>query len=263
MKYDITPLLSDWEYDPSNISARWVDGEDGQRKVQLRLDLGLFQMELDGRPDGNQPRGYESLMAYYRTQEATTRNRAELKLDEAACSELQQEAVQYYYRYLCLYALEDLERVVRDTEHNLAIFSYVSKHAEDEDLTWQFLQFFPEVKTMQTRAQAEWAAHEQQYERAAQVIKQGLSDVRAFWKQHGELETDESSQEEDVLTELLMEIRERRPLSRSDRLRDALERAVRSENYEKAALLRDEINRAEDDVCEPEVAAKTQAAGPR
>ena len=31
----------------------------------MRIDLGLLQMELDGRPDGQRPHGFESLLDYY------------------------------------------------------------------------------------------------------------------------------------------------------------------------------------------------------
>ncbi len=247
MKHDLTHHLREWEYDPTNISARWVEGENGIRKVQLRLDLGIFQMEADGRPDGSRPRGYPSLLDYYQTLEKTSApSSSGLVLGEAECTELQQEAVQYYYRYLCFYALEDLERVARDTAHNLAIFELVARHAEDDDLSWQFLQFYPEVKTMHTRAVAEREAGSGEYDRAVRAIRQGLSDVRAFWKQHGETEDDDLLfEEEEALRELMQEIQDRRPVSRSDVLRAALQRAVSSENFEKAAQLRDEIQAME------------------
>ena len=31
----------------------------------MRIDLGLIQMEIDGRPDGERPEGYESLLEFY------------------------------------------------------------------------------------------------------------------------------------------------------------------------------------------------------
>ena len=37
--------------------ARKIVGEDGKEKLQVRLDLGLLQMELNGRPDGERPHG--------------------------------------------------------------------------------------------------------------------------------------------------------------------------------------------------------------
>jgi len=49
---DLLPLLKGWDYEPGTINVRKINGMDGQPKLQMRLDLGLLQMELDGRPDG-------------------------------------------------------------------------------------------------------------------------------------------------------------------------------------------------------------------
>ena len=67
MSKDITDILEGWEYKPKEISARKIIGKDGKEKIQLRLDLGLLQMEIDGRPDGKKPYGYESLLEYYKS----------------------------------------------------------------------------------------------------------------------------------------------------------------------------------------------------
>src|SRR5688572_1160002 len=37
---------------------------DGQEKIQLRVDLGLLQMNVQGRPDGKRPLGHPSLFEY-------------------------------------------------------------------------------------------------------------------------------------------------------------------------------------------------------
>ena len=52
MSKDISNLTSGWPYDADEVRARWIQADDGTRKVQLRLDLGVFQMEIEGRPDG-------------------------------------------------------------------------------------------------------------------------------------------------------------------------------------------------------------------
>ena len=49
---DISSMLSGWDFDPDRVSVRIVTGDDGRDKLQLRLDLGMLQMEFDGRPDG-------------------------------------------------------------------------------------------------------------------------------------------------------------------------------------------------------------------
>src|SRR5580700_4870357 len=62
---DITPVLKGWDYEPGTINVRKVTGLDGLPKLQMRLDLGLLQMEITGRPDGARPHGFESLLDFY------------------------------------------------------------------------------------------------------------------------------------------------------------------------------------------------------
>ena len=62
MGKDITPILAGWDYDHDELQVRIVAGDDGREKIQMRVDLGLLQMEIDGRPDGQRPAGFESLL---------------------------------------------------------------------------------------------------------------------------------------------------------------------------------------------------------
>lgn len=242
MNLDISGFLKGWEYEPASVTARWVNGRDGTVKVQLRLDLGLFQMEIEGRPDGTKPRGYPSLLDYYLTIDKTSGAGKGVRLSPETCSELQQEAMQYYYRYLAFYSLQHYEGVIADTEHNLKLFEFVAKHTDDEDLSWQFQQFYPYVRMMNARARAEHAVADKKYEEAIKALHKALDDIQAFWKEYGENDAPDTSQEIDVLTDLLGQVQKKKPMSAQDRLRDQLAREVAAENYEKAAVLRDKLN---------------------
>lgn len=242
MSVDLHHILGDWPYDPASINARWIVGQDGHRKLQLRLDLGVLQMEVKGRPDGTEPKQAESLLAYYTAQEAGKGYDVQaFALDAAACAELQQEAAQYYYRYIALYALRDLDGVVADTEHNLALLELVDRHTDDDELVWQFLQFFPYIRMMNARAHAEQYAEERRYDEAIAALEEGIQDIRAFWRENGDAEDEEQSREIELLTDLLGDIRSSRPRSQIDVLQDELARAIAAENYERAAMLRDAI----------------------
>src|SRR5213079_1690957 len=117
MSLDLNSILNDWPHENGNIKVRKIAGLDGREKLQLRIDLGVLQMEMSGRPDGQRPHGCESLLAYHR-------NRAELaeasgdtyRLSAEECVELQQEAIQYYHRYVSLFQLADYPGVMRDTQ---------------------------------------------------------------------------------------------------------------------------------------------------
>src|SRR3982751_6303617 len=72
---DITPVLRGWDYEPGTINVRKVAGLDGAAKIQMRLGLGLLQMEVTGRPDGLKPHGCESLLDYFEGRLADHRRR--------------------------------------------------------------------------------------------------------------------------------------------------------------------------------------------
>ena len=242
MSSDLHSILGDWPYDPASISARWIVGHDGRRRLQLRLDLGILQMEPQGRPDGLRPHDAESLLDHYLALEQSAGPEpGTFRLDGAACGELQQEAAQYYYRYISYYALRDLDGVMADTEHNLGILELVSRRVDDDELVWQFLQFFPYIRMMNTRARAEKATEAQQHEEAIAALEEGISDIRLFWRENGDEEDEEQSHEIELLADLLGDIRSSKPRTEIDRLQDELMRAIAAEHYEKAATLRDAI----------------------
>src|ERR1700733_9474238 len=68
MSFDISALLDQWDYQPGQVVVRKFRGKDGLEKIQLRVDLGLLQMNAKGRPDGKRPFGHESLIEHFQEQ---------------------------------------------------------------------------------------------------------------------------------------------------------------------------------------------------
>src|SRR5439155_17498199 len=99
---DLSAMLNAWPYKPGQINARFVQGDDGEPRIQVRIDLGILQMYATGRPDGERPEGHDSLLEYFesRADEATAAGEepARLSLDE--CRALRDELIQYYHRYV-------------------------------------------------------------------------------------------------------------------------------------------------------------------
>ncbi|MEI7863439.1 MAG: DNA helicase UvrBC, partial [Planctomycetota bacterium] len=54
---DIDTLLKGWEFQPGEVSARLVKARNGREVLQMRVDMGMLQMEADLRPDGGHPHG--------------------------------------------------------------------------------------------------------------------------------------------------------------------------------------------------------------
>lgn len=107
MDFDISELLTDWEYQPGQVIVRRFKGKDGHEKLQLRVDLGLLQMNVEGRPDGKRPLGYPSWLENYQARllkyvGAHDGSDEGFKLTAEDCAKLQVEALQYHHRYICL-----------------------------------------------------------------------------------------------------------------------------------------------------------------
>ena len=140
MKYDIGDLLNSWPFDPDEFIARRIIARDGSEKIQIRIDMGMLQLEVAGRPDGQRPFGSVSLLEHYGNGSGKEAGAGNPELDDEACEELFQEAWQYYQRYLSLFYLEDYAGVIEDTGHNLDIFDLVQQRAASDEVKWYFEQ---------------------------------------------------------------------------------------------------------------------------
>jgi hypothetical protein len=253
MNFDISPLLDGWEYRPGEISVRKFKAKDGSEKIQLRVDLGLLQMNAMGRPDGKRPFGHESLLQHYEAKLAKYLAEREgqsegFRLTAEDCSKLLQEAIQYHHRYICLFQLRDYESVIRDTQRNLKVFDFVDEFAASDDMSWSLQQFCPQLLMMETRARGSMALEKKDVAGAIDAVNQGLEAIRQFYRDFARAENGEQSGEIQSLEAWLKELqnkaasrRPRRSLSAREKLEHALNEAVRREDYEQAAKYRDSL----------------------
>src|SRR5213594_3961331 len=184
MSLDLNTILKDWPHEPGMIKVRKVPGLDGRDKLQLRIDLGVLQMEMTGRPDGLRPHNCESLLAYHQSRAARASERGEnYVLAAEQYAELQQEGIQYYHRYLSLFQINDFAGVVRDTQRNLDLFDFVSEHTDRDELSWNMQQFRPYVLMMSTRAKASIFLGQGKFGEAMAEIERGRDAIADFFQQ--------------------------------------------------------------------------------
>jgi hypothetical protein len=253
MSFDISSLLDQWDYQPGQVVVRKFRGKDGIDKIQLRVDLGLLQMNATGRPDGKHPFGRESLLEHYLAQREKFRlehggDDKEFRLGPEDCARLQQEAIQYHHRYICLFQLEDFDTVIRDTERNLKVFDLVQRHTASEELAWSLQQFRPQLLMMRVRARGAIALKANRYDQVVQLVEAGLEEIRQFYRDHDRVDLLEQSGELQSLEAWLQDIQTRRPLSPRERLESALNEAVKNEDYEKAAQVRDALRNLKEEI---------------
>ncbi len=203
-------------------------------------------MNADGRPDGKRPFGHLSLLEHYQSRLTRYRSGHQgrddgFTLKPEDCAKLQQEAIQYHHRYICLFQLEDYAAVIRDAERNLEVFDLVEEYAESDELSWSLQQFRPQLLMMLIRAKGALSLKAGEYNAAVDAIECGLQELRDFYRQHSRPDLLEQSGEIHSLEAWLQEVQTKRPLSERERLQHALDDAVRREDYEKAAKVRDRL----------------------
>ena len=276
---DLTPILNGWPFEPGTINVRMIEGIDQLSKLQVRLDLGIIQMNIDGRPDGQRPNGYSSILEYVEAQideahgfgpipenergdlpeavggdpsdqpafaqedddDEETTDELSISLDPDTCRALREEAAQYYHRYVALLVLEDFEGVIRDTSRNLRVADVCRDYAEDEHDREMLDQVRPYILMMRTRAIAGQALKDDVPKAAVAAVERGLEILKAHYDSMDLEEEYERSSEVQSLREMRDALIPKLPVSQKTELRDRLHEAVKRENYELAAILRNEL----------------------
>lgn len=245
---DLSAILKAWPYVPGQISARFVKGEDGEDEVQVRIDLGILQMRASGRPDGERPEGFPSLLEYFesRMDESENEGKPPSKLSAEDCRALRDEAVQYYHRYVALLTLEDFDGVVRDTTRNLRVLDLCHEHAEFEQDRTILEQFRPYITMVRARALASQALKDNEPKAAIHSIDEGLEALRQYFADSGQPQMFDQSNEVQMLRGMRESLVPKLPVSEKAELKARLAKALEQENYELAAILRDELRQLKD-----------------
>ncbi|MBX9653506.1 UvrB/UvrC motif-containing protein [bacterium] len=242
MSRDISDLLSAWSVD--DFPVRVIDGDDGRPKLQRRLALGILQLEMDGRPDGQTPFGDESYFDHF--QRRCDSEAESFYLTSADCQKLASEAILYFQRRLCFFDLGDFERAARDADRNLEVFSFARKHALDEEDAWMLDQYRGFVLSHRARAKALSALKNQDFNSALAAVDEGFAKIRTFLDEY---DIDEEMAAGDELRQLrrLRDTITGHPTELpaggdiAQILRDQLRSAIENEQYERAAKIRDQL----------------------
>jgi len=242
---DLTELLRSWPFEPGRINTRLTTAADGRALIQVRIELGVLQMEATGRPDGVRPEGSESLLDHHsdRLEKWIARHGSAdgFVLSPDECTALREEAVQYYHRYVALLVLEEFDGVIRDTTRNLRAIDLCSAHGATEIDRTILEQFRPYVLMMRTRAEASQAIGAGDTKAALVFIDAGLEAIRAVFEAAGNSDAYADSNEVRLLQSMREMLVPQLPASQRSELAERLRAAIEAENYELAAILRDEL----------------------
>lgn len=244
-EHDLTDFLRDWPLEVGRINARKIIGIDDKPKLQVRVDLGVLQMECEGRPDGLRPEGYESQLALQRHRQQQYQAHAESSsgfiLAPEECRVLRDEAMQYYHRYVALFAISEYESVINDTTHILDMYELCRDFGPGAEDRVALEPFRSAAVTMRARAKAEIAVQSGQNREALSALENGLQELRIVFQENGRSPEYEHSNEVTLLRGMREVLVPKLPASQRAELQERIQAAITAENYELAAILRDEL----------------------
>ncbi|MCG8586534.1 MAG: UvrB/UvrC motif-containing protein [Pirellulales bacterium] len=237
---DIDRLLRSWPMEPGKVLARVIETTDGRQVVQMRVEMGVLQMETSGRPDGERPGGAETYFEHLRDYAKTAGD--DFVLTEEQCEEADREFVQYYHRRICWLAMRQFDRAAQDALHTLRFMDFVRDYSPDEQWTITHEQYRPFVMFHHIQASSLAALSGSDPETAIEEANRGISQFESL------LEGSEIPTDEHELVKRLVDLREwiREKYDVGLTLVEQLTDAIASEKYELAASLRDQIARRED-----------------
>lgn len=234
---DIDSLLKQWDFQPGEVNARLVKTRNGREVLQMRVDMGVLQMETDLRPDGQRPNGAETYYDYLVGE--VIREGDAFQLSREQCAEADREFMQFYHRRLCWLSLREYRRAARDADHSLAFMDFVREHSPDEEWTLSHEQYRPFVLFHRVQAAALAALQDGGPEGAIREINGGLERFRSLFARYDASEQYADDELVRRLLEMRESVRQRYDVGRT--LDEQLADAVKAEDYELAASIRDRL----------------------
>lgn len=259
MTLDLDELTKGWDCPPGELRARLIVGRDGQERIQLRLDLGVMQMEPAGRPDGARYHGLPSAREYV---EHELRVGGE-RLSPDDWRELQRELQQTNYRRLAYITMAEDALSSNDTT---GTGRFLDGALADTELCLRLLQLMveeglgspnstsltPTLYFDRARLRSQLHVVEGQFEEAIEQAEAGASALDQLLN---ELGYEEDIREDDPAVRYLRDLGRqlRREYGVSQTIRERLEEALEREDFETAADLRDQLDRRQRGLRPPHV----------
>jgi hypothetical protein len=219
--------------------VRRVAGRDGRPVLQMRVDMGLLQLETTGRPDGERPHGLPTYYDYLVS--AAFDEGPQFELNEERRVEIDREFYQFYHRRICWLALQEYANAATDAEHSLRLMDFTSANSADRQWAVMHEQYRPFVMFHHVQARALVKLQENDPAAAVEILTSGLESLRKLFGAHGAEEQFEDDLFVTKLREMQASIKSQFSLGPS--LAEQLAQAVADEQYELAAKLRDKLAR--------------------
>lgn len=237
---DLGRLLRDWPLEADRVQVRAIVGLDGRRKLQVRLPLGILQMESEGRPDGL-PSALDEVRRRRDDYAGLRGDATGFRIEEELCAALRDEAGLHQHRCVAHFALGDYERVRGDADHVLEILDASRRFARRPADREALEHLRPSILLTRARAEVAAALRAGSNRDALDAIERGLAALRVAFRVNGVEERFEEANETEALRRMRESLVPKLPASQRIELEERLRAAVAAENYELASILRDEL----------------------
>lgn len=251
MRRDIDEAMHGWpsNAEPGDVVAREITARDGRKVLQIRVELGVLQMEEDGRPDGVRPHGFPTFLEYLQNRASARSNQgSNWKLSAEQSVEVDREFSQYYHRRVAWLTIQRYDKALLDADHSLALMNFVQQYSGSSEYIESHERFRGLVLFHRTQAAAALALERRKPDEAIDSVREGvdrLADHHRDWS--ADADSRDDSPNETLIAQLrVLEDEIRKNFEVEKTLREQLDEAVADEDYERAARLRDQIkDRAE------------------
>jgi hypothetical protein len=253
---DLSCILVDWAAPGGGVSARIIRDPQGGEQVQMRIEMGVLQMQPTGRPDGARHHGHPTALSHILHE---TRIEAPVVADD--WDALQREFQQYNYRRLAYAALAEqaiqtdnvagaidlLQRTVSDIEHCIATLRLIAVAVEGG--MGQNAAMLQALLFNRTRLRTRRLTLEARFEEAIDEALAGLEELEEALVEIG-FDDQQRSQDPGMsfLRQTAAQLRQKHGIAQT--LRERLAQAVADEDFPLAAELRDAL-RQRDEKKEP------------
>lgn len=248
MTLDLDELVGPWDCPQDDVAARVIQCDDGERFVQLRVDLGILQMRCEGRPDGGVYQELPTALEYVRHERACGAATSDDELEA-----LERELEQFNFRRLAFSSLADgalrdgqqdtacehLQAALRDIEHCLHLLRLLDTQSESDDESQ--IALYPTLVFNRARYKTRLCIVEQRFEDAIETAADGEIALRLALEKVG---YDPEGVDEDpgvqYLHQLEKRLRDQHGISAT--LSEQIDEALAREDYEQASELRDRLH---------------------
>lgn len=202
------------------------------------------EYRFGGRPDGERPYGYESLLDHY----LSDRRDEDISLDNDEMTALRDESWQYYVRRNFAFLLGRFAQARDDAEHNLGIWNVIEQSSASDATKWSMARWWPWIERDRAVAQALWHLEHGEAEQAATELYRSRRSIDQFGERHAEEYAREEEEGETLCAQMRQHIETLVELLREQKqipvsLEEQLDEAAARGDAEQVERLRAEMIR--------------------